>query len=389
MERKTYVYIFIVTFVIVLSVVSIYLIFVGRGLEPGESIDNGGQEILLEECYPVMYSGAEAINVVFFSPKESAQKYANFLLETTPFNQYPSKFNVFTITDYEPECEYYKGIAILCYSKDLVRKASSCPNDYIVVLRDESSYLRSSAYLGVMTLNSNHPLTVFLHEFGHVFANFAEEYFVAGGKVPSGSQNCQKECNNFGDVNDGCFQECTTGTHYRSINNGVMRTLSSDVYGSFDESILSAKIINSEEDATLWYNKVGRSPVTGSAVFDNGGCKDQEHILVGIEDGEVVSEEVVQGCANSGGEGEYTVTLKGKDEIFERGINPVNLWTDVENDEKGQLEGETFELDDATYYVAIPINDVVVGADISNEKGEIITTVIDPNKFLRSPCLVE
>jgi hypothetical protein len=394
MERKTYVYVFIVTFVVVLSAVSIYLIFAGKGsVDPVGSPGDSEGEVLLEECYPVMYSGAEAINLVFFSPKEEAQRYADFLLETTPFNQHAGKFNVFTISDYEPECEYYKGIAILCYSKDLVRKASSCPNDYVVVLREESSYLRSSAYLGVMTLNSNHPLTVFLHEFGHVFANFAEEYFVQGGKIPSGSKNCQKECENFGETNDGCFQECTTGTHYRSVKEGVMRTLSSNFYGVYNELLLSNQIERSFGESQVWYNKVEKSSkVTGSAVaLENVevNCREKNHILIGIKDGEAVSEERVKGCANSGGAGAYSVSLTGKDgSEIKRSINPENIFIDWDGEKEEGVDG-AFLIEDATYYVSVPISDEIVGADILDNEGEVITEVINSNKFLRSPCLVE
>jgi len=396
MERITYVYAFIVTFIIVLSVVSIYLMFSSNSVKVGpfDSLkDSGNSEIVLGECNSVMYSGEEAVNLVFFSAKEAAQEYSDFLLETKPFNNYPSKFNVFTISDYEPECEYYKGIAILCYSKELVRKASSCPNDYIIVLKEENSYLRSSAYLGVMSLNTNHPLTVFLHEFGHTFANFAEEYLVEGGKIPRGSENCVEECEDFGGIEDGCFKECTTGTHYRSIDEGVMRTLSSSSYGLFNEYLLTKKIDESVEDATLWYDKVGKSSkVTLNAIaLENVEitCSEKEHILVGVRNGKKVSEEKVNGCANNGGAGDYSVNLKLKDgQTIEREINPVNIWIDGPEGE-GEEENGAFEIEDTTYYIGIPVSEKIVGADVVNSDGKIEFSIEDPNKFLRLPCLVE
>ena len=145
----------------------------------------------LEKCNSLRYVGENAVNLVFLSTKKQAEDYSSFLLKTPPFDENPMNFNVYQI-DYQPKCEIYKDVAILCNSKDVVQKAASCPNDYIIVLHKQPSLIRSSTYQNIMSLNSASSLNVLIHEFGHAFANLADEYVPA--TIPRGPENCKFSC---------------------------------------------------------------------------------------------------------------------------------------------------------------------------------------------------
>ena len=272
----------------VLALVIIALVF----LNAGQQISSAPKEIL-EECKTLHYHDEEAINLVFFSPEEEAKDYSDYLIKSEPFDKYHDAFNFFFIDSYKPECELYKGIAIYCHSQDLIKKAASCPYDYIVVLDEMKSKIRSSAYKNVMSINTKHPLSVFLHEFGHSFSNFAEEYIPA--KIPRGSKNCKSDCEKFEEEVDGCFEGCSNSRYYRSIENGVMRTLATDDFGIYNDNLIAELIENSVPTDLQ---------ITGNAVkwetFPD--CSKQEYILFTTEkqaDGtfKEISKKRERGCA--------------------------------------------------------------------------------------------
>src|SRR3989344_3409190 len=160
----------------------------------------------LEECKTAAFNGENKVNLVFFATKENTQKYSNFFLQTSPFN----KNNI--------------------------------------------------------SLNSKHQSSVLTHEFGHVFANLADEYIPA--IIPKGSKNCASSCDNFPENIDGCFQGCSKDNYYRSIDKGVMRTLSTNSYGILNENIVSEKIPK-------------QNTLTGQAPSDlNAECSEQEYYLI-------------------------------------------------------------------------------------------------------------
>lgn len=139
--------------VIVLIVIGFFVVFSFLG-KPGADE--------LEKCKTLKFNGDDRVDVVFMSDEKTAEKYINALLEEKPYSENKEAFNFYVIEDYKPDCEIYKEIAILCYSRELIRKAASCPNDYIVVVKEEKPQIRSSAYMNVISLNSNHhPKNVF------------------------------------------------------------------------------------------------------------------------------------------------------------------------------------------------------------------------------------
>lgn len=294
-------------------------------------------EDALEECKIIQYNGPGKINMLFFSSKEDVEEYKDFLLGTKPFNENQDAFNFFYIDDYEPSCELYKGIAILCHSTNLIKKAASCPHDFIVVLHDEKQEIRSSAYLNVLSLNSNHLLTVFLHEFGHSFGNLAEEY-KTDKRPPRGSKNCVGSCDDFREEINGCFLECSLSNLYRSVKEGVMRTLSPEdpenAYGTFNANIIRDVLFEREEVRI-------DSPLTGKQILDTLPiCSDQEYIYVDIISGE---KGLSTGCAGTNGVGDYSYQILDEDGniILSEEFNPI-LFSDVQDPQAEELAGEPF-----------------------------------------------
>src|SRR3989344_8432036 len=130
-----------------------------------------GNEI--ESCKAIFNSGNDKMNIVFLSSQKEAEQYSNSLFNIEPFKTNKNNFNVFYIDEYTPKCELYQSIALLCYSKEIIRKASSCPNDFIIVLDFQPVSIRSSSFINVLSINKNHPKTVLAHEFAHSLANLA------------------------------------------------------------------------------------------------------------------------------------------------------------------------------------------------------------------------
>lgn len=175
------------------------------------------------------------INVVFLSEgltEEKAKEYSNFLVNSNPFNSEKEKFNFYYAGN--AKCDIVQENILLCYSSSIIRQASICKNDFIVVLASRGN-VRSSDYGNVMSLNVNQPKSVFLHEFGHAFANLADEYVPSN--IPSGSKNCQGNCNSFS-IKDGCFQGCSKSSYYRSIDSSIMKTLSTSEYGKLNTQLI-------------------------------------------------------------------------------------------------------------------------------------------------------
>jgi len=197
-----------------------------------------------ENCKVLIDNGDDKIEIVFLTEnveKIKINDYINFLLNTKPFSEQKEKFNFYYagITD----CSILdKGDDILfCYSGDLLKKSSACPNDYIIVLSDRETKVRSTAYLNVISLNSNHNKNVLLHEFGHVFSNLADEYIPS--EIPRGAKNCAKECNEFEKYNvEECFEGCSKASYFRSSEDSVMKTLKTNDYRDLNTFLINKSL---------------------------------------------------------------------------------------------------------------------------------------------------
>lgn len=367
--------IIILVAIIIISIISVILLNKGS-LSPSASSGNS----ILETCNTLKYNSESAVNLVFFSPKEQAQEYTDFFLQTSPFNQNQDAFNFYYIDDYQPECELYKGIAILCYSKSLIKIASSCPNDYVIVLQNKPGNIRSSAYMNVLSINTALPLTVLTHEFGHTFANFAEEYTPAS--IPRGSKNCQSGCDKF-DIKDSCSQGCSKTDYYRSIEAGVMRTLSSNEYGIFNQQIITEKL-----------NKETKMATAGKAISEiNTGCQDKNYYLIeGLYNQaensiNTIDKTIETGCIGMGGSGSFTYNLILNDNSVIPGseFNPEFIFTDGQLEEETIINGETFQ-SDKPFLLKIPVISNAKTLEIKKDAEKIAE--INLNDIGARPCLI-
>ncbi len=348
-----------------ISIISISLFFIS------DSNPNNSPSAL-SDCKNYIFNSQDAITLLFFATESETKKYSDHLLSVSPFNENKKMFNIYYINDYQPSCENYKGIAILCYSKDLIKRASSCPSDYIFVVKKESANLRSSSYLNVMSINSVHPLSVLTHEFGHAFANFAEEYTPA--KLPRGSTNCVSSCDEFSGETDGCFKGCSKEDYQRSIEEGVMRTLSTDNFGKLNTKFLENRI---EEEEV----RKQRNPITGKAISSEqtSECAEQNYLLIegkyDTEKNTLSFEDKTTeiGCAGGNGYGEFSLNIKNSlgDEIKNDKFNPEFIFTD-EPKEDLYLKGETYE-SDRPFAIRLPIIPEAENLEISHN--DQITTI--------------
>jgi len=306
-----------------------------------EQEDSEGCRILQEE-------GTGKINILFFSDQETSIKYAGILLRTVPFNENSKAFNFYYINDksFTPKCELYKKVATLCYSKDLIKKAAECPNDIIIVLDDEKDKkIRSSAYLNVVSVNTKDKPEVLVHEIGHVFGQLTEEYIT--GRNPSlKSKNCPDKCEKFNGLEDGCFPGCSTETRIRSIESGIMRTLNSKRFGSFNEALIRELISKRAK---------GGTQITGLTIGDRVDiCQNQEYLLYDIITEEI---EVLSGCPGSNGYGSYSYILKdiNGDVIFEGEFGGPLIITDGQQAlGDDTLSGEIFKDEEFTTLLVLP-----------------------------------
>lgn len=297
------------------------------------------EEDSLIQCNSLIYNSEDKINLLFFSSENEAVEYSSELFSFYPLNENKEEFNIYYIEPsvYEPECEIYQNIAILCYSKSIIKTASSCPNDYIFVLKSESSEIRSSSYMNVVSINKNHQKSVIAHEFGHSFANLAEEYTPA--TLPLKSKNCVSECNKFDSLNEGCYEGCSKTDYFRSINSGIMRTLSSKSYGAFNSFLISEKI-----------SKFKR--ITGNVVSENdfNSCLDKEYYLISglynieTETINISSKTLDIGCVGSSGSGpfEYSINNIDGSTLGSGEFNPEFIFTDAQDSNDEQISGGVF-----------------------------------------------
>jgi hypothetical protein len=273
----------------------------------------------LEDCKSYSYNGEGKTSLVFFAQENEVKKYMDSLYGFEPFSSNKDVFNVFYIDDYEPECELYKDVAVLCYNRALIKKAGSCPNDIIVVIKEMGLSVRSAAYMNVVSLNSKLPVSVFAHELVHALANLADEYVPA--KLPRSAKNCVRDCNEF-DVKDGCYGGCSESDYFRSVDNGLMKTLRSDHYGVFNEKLILKEL------------GIAGGSITGGAINEFGECVDEKYYLVeGVYNGDQVDiskQRLEIGCVGGNGAGafEFKILDSSGDVVSGEDFNPELIFTD-------------------------------------------------------------
>ncbi len=270
-------------------------------------------------CKTLKYNGEGKINLVFFGDNQSVKKYVDSFLKIVPFDTNKEAFNFYYIDNYAPECQLYNGIALLCYSSDIIKKAALCPNDFIVILKDKTPKIRSSSYMNVLSINIEHPTSVLPHEFGHSFADFSEEYVPT--ELPSNSPNCMDNCSKFGNLKNGCFEGCSRADYYRSVDSGIMRTLSSQQYGLFNENILLSKL---KQNAKLTGKSI-EEPQCNKEFYLIEGNYSSSHI-------DILRRTIERGCPGTNGVGSFSYSLILNDgSVANQGeFKPNLIFTDSE-----------------------------------------------------------
>ena len=387
-ETKWFISISLILIFTIASII-VFLVIKERGTE-------FPQQSSLEECKTLINNGREAIDIVFISDKEGAQKYSDFFFNTYPYSIRKDKFNIHYIDTYKPECEIYKKIALFCYSKETVKASASCPDDIVIILKEGERQLRSSAYLNYISVNTNHQETVLTHELGHVIGNKAEEY-INNKNPPEDSDNCPGECDKFNDLEEGCFQGCSKQNLIRSIGSGVMRTLGSNKYGNFNSIGILEEIDNAQKiKLSMLEGEIGEEPtISGFAVDEILTCEEKSYYLIDINvmEGKQIGEARLPGCAAEkigAGSDKYIVLTRdlqgNKQTRIEKEFNFI-IYTEAQSEEANFIDNaEQFENPgDIITTLAIPANLGDTELLISNDAWPEDIKV-DLTKVGRRPC---
>jgi len=262
-EEQNKRWIFLIGAIILVVLLLVYFVFFGSS--KGDENIRKAVAPQLSGC-DVLYegNGTNKISIVFLPDnydsydefKEGVNKMIDSFLSTIPYNSYKDKFSFYAIPslDLDLGCNYrYGGDAIVCEPTKIKQASLKCPHDYPVVVVDTDGVqklfelLRSSSWMGTISVNVADDPLVLTHEFAHSFADFADEYEY-GGKITWDAPNCDSEwqtCPKFSIVNGSeCVRGCVNNENSRPIKVGIMRDYwKSKVYGAYDEYVLENLIL--------------------------------------------------------------------------------------------------------------------------------------------------
>lgn len=223
------------------------------------------QEIQEKDCVSLIYNGDpdNKIDLVFLGQNYNDVKefipavddyIQNVFLITEPFRTNAERFNFYRIDDFSDLiCKTDEGY-IFCNEYAVKQHASNCPQDYIIVLMkrakavDLVAPLRSSAYNNIMNLNTADDNFVILHEFGHTFANLADEYvddtYYANFNEKEYENCADNTCSKWKSLaGTGCFKGCSLSSFYRATEKSIMNNyLNSNEYGILNTNIISKRL---------------------------------------------------------------------------------------------------------------------------------------------------
>lgn len=363
----------IIAIIAILVVVGASLIYIITREEVLLSPEEAGvaPKVTGELCKTIVNNGENKINIVFFAQINQVQNYIDTLLSAEPFKRNAKSFNFYFIDSFTPQCEIYKGIAILCSSEELIKKAALCPNDYIIVIKDEDPKIRNSALGNTISLNSQSSYSVIQHELGHALANLADEYSPA--KIPANSKNCQQSCEIFKHLTNNCFSECSGKGYYRSIETGIMKSLKASSFGVFDESLIEEKIKEQSSQSSPITGKA----ITGKAIAEpNVECANQKYYLIkGARtpgDIKILSRTIEEGCVGNNGAGPFNYSIIRQDDIIvkEGEFNADVVFTDGQAKDEQIINGRTLEYE-GLFFLKMPIIENTKEIKISTQTQEI------------------
>ncbi|MFH2028155.1 MAG: hypothetical protein ABIJ08_03385 [Nanoarchaeota archaeon] len=207
------------------------------------------------ECVSIIYNGDpdEKMDVVFLgygygknaSFVYDVNKYINdvfFKMDAMAENR--NKFNFYRIDGADLDCWIVQGLNyIKCDQYRTNIWAANCPHDEIIVLYDRGPVLdlvnpvRSSAVSNLAKINTADNPFVLMHEFGHTFADLADEYvdnyYQSYDFNEEDYPNCDiTPCEEWNGVSGtGCYNGCSLNAYFRPTETSIMRELSSQEYG--------------------------------------------------------------------------------------------------------------------------------------------------------------
>jgi hypothetical protein len=341
-------------FILGIGIVSVFLF-------GGDGFDLRSPVVPSTGCVVMQDRGdySNSVNIVFLGAsyedvekfKQDTEIMMNGFLEVVPYNSYKERFNFFRIEEFgDYGCEY--DDAIICNPSLSQKEATKCPgNDYVVVVSDYSNvknffkHLRSSAWRNLASLNSADDPLVFVHEFAHLFADFADEYEF-GGRINWDAPNCDnvKSCPKFSEVEGSeCHVGCVNSKYSRSVKVGIMRDYwTSSRYGLYNE----------------WYleNLIKERTKSGGRSKTDGEPKESPQLVY------LVSGKCVSGnCEIEDVQKSPGYITENKEEsvlVVVTGSHSVNIPSDnkiIIEAEPGMENGRIIYPDEFEFSVAIPI----------------------------------
>ncbi len=332
------------------------------------------------DCKVLSYQGSDALNVVFMASKSDSERYKEHFLAGPPYSEPESRINFYYIdkADIQNICTLYKEIAAFCYSDTLLKEATACPHDAIIVLTDYPMEIRSSMYKNVLSINQNHPAEeVLRHELGHLFG-LAEEY--VGASLPPRQKNCKSACSEFQTTINGCFEGCSKVSFVRSIDEGVMRTLSSSEYGIYDSALIRVALQNAREKKSL---------AIGNAIRTDSSCDSQTYTLLEIDGVQtpwsILSREELIGCPSGELSTEYalSITNSAGEILTKTSFAGNSLFTDAPGTD--QIDGEVYI--ESRFWVEVPAQAQQGTVRITDDSSNVYLTESMPPGG-NSPCRV-
>jgi hypothetical protein len=215
------------------------------------------------DCISIAYNKDNNIDIVFLNygyddidsfSRDVNEYIINVFSKIAPFDSNIDKFNFYRIDKQVGDICQIKGF-IICDEFAIKKIASDCPNDYIFILVDRNKIadilnpVRSSAVSNMGKINTADNKFVLMHEYGHIFANLADEYvddqyYSQFNFNEEDYPNCDSiPCPEWGTIGEtGCFQGCSLSTYYRPTESSIMKSLKSRFYGPVNEKEIKNKL---------------------------------------------------------------------------------------------------------------------------------------------------
>jgi hypothetical protein len=222
------------------------------------------KEAEIDECTSIFYTSEpnDGIDIVFLGQayddvedfKSEAYSYINdVFFDLEPFRSNRDKFNFYMVDDMVDLGCTFQGY-VICNNFKVKKVASRCPHEFIFILIDRNKFkdfinpIRSSAVSNIANINTADEPRVLMHEFGHSFADLADEYVDAYYSSIKFNGLEYANCDNnrcakwSGTEGTRCIQGCSTSGYYRGTEDSLMRSLSADYFGPINEEAIIEKL---------------------------------------------------------------------------------------------------------------------------------------------------